>query len=71
MVKWLTENYRGLAQMANIIAEWLKITGMSDQDISQIIKEHLKQMIIQHFDPKKADSIFEEGGSVSYKVYQY
>lgn len=28
-------------------------------------------MIIQHFDPKKADSIFEEGGSVSYKVYQY
>ncbi len=61
MVKWLTENYRGLAQMANMISEWLKISGMEEQDIINIIKDHLKSLIIKNFDPKQADTIFQEG----------
>ena len=29
-----------------------------------MVEEHLKQLITQHFDPKKADLIFTEEGSV-------
>lgn len=30
-----------------------------------MVEDHLKQLITQHFDPKKADLIFTEEGSVN------
>ena len=36
-----------------------------------MVESHLKTLITQHFDPKKADLIFTEEGSVSAYMYVY
>ena len=41
------------------------ITGYRKREIQAVVEDHLKQLITQHFDPKKADLIFTEEGSVS------
>lgn len=56
----LTENYQATAEMINLTAEWLIKTGMEVHDVQQLVEDHLKQMIIKHFDPKKADKIFAD-----------
>ena len=33
-------------------------------DVEQIVEDHLKTLIVQNFDVKKADSIFTEEGGV-------
>lgn len=60
MVDVLAENYNGIAQMVNLFAEWLIMTGMEVNEVQQLVEDHLKQMIIKHFDPKKADRIFSD-----------
>eukprot|EP01103_Thecamoeba_quadrilineata_P017214 TRINITY_DN6009_c0_g1_i1.p1 TRINITY_DN6009_c0_g1~~TRINITY_DN6009_c0_g1_i1.p1 ORF type:complete len:390 (-),score=45.48 TRINITY_DN6009_c0_g1_i1:597-1682(-) len=59
-VQLLSGNYRGYAQMVNLLAEWLKIAGFQEDSISNLIKEHIKGLSLQKFDPRKADTIFEE-----------
>jgi len=56
----LAENYEATAEMINLTAEWLIKTGMEVQEVQQMVEDHLKQMIIKHFDPKKADGIFAD-----------
>lgn len=56
----LAANYQATADMINLTAEWLIGTGMEVIEVQQLVEEHLKQMIIKHFDPKKADKIFTE-----------
>lgn len=36
-----------------------------------MVENHLKEMIIKSFDPKKADTIFTEEGEVSIKLCIY
>lgn len=40
-------------------------TGASINDVQAMVENHLKQMILKTFDPKKADTIFTEEGDVS------
>ena len=40
--------------------------GRRKKEIHTQIEDHLKTVILKHFDPKKADLIFTEEGSVSY-----
>lgn len=47
--------------MANLLSFWLKISGLDEEVVQSTVEKHLKQMVIQHFDPKKADTIFSEG----------
>ena len=54
----LADNYQATAEMINLTAEWLIKTGMEVHEVQQLVEDHLKQMIIKHFDPKKADNIF-------------
>ncbi|RWS31801.1 negative elongation factor C/D-like protein, partial [Leptotrombidium deliense] len=54
VVDLLSQNYYAIAQTANLLAEWLIMT------VQSLVEDHLKQMIIKHFDPKKADSIFAD-----------
>jgi hypothetical protein len=61
MVKLLAGNYRGLAQMSNLISDWLLVSGMDETEVNTLIEDELKQLILQNFDPKKADTIFREG----------
>lgn len=60
MVDVLAENYNATAQMVNLFAEWLIMTGMETNEVQQLVEDHLKQMIIKHFDPQKADRIFSD-----------
>ena len=60
MIDVLSENYNATAQMVNLFAEWLIMTGMEVDEVQQLVEDHLKQMIIKHFDPKKADRIFSD-----------
>lgn len=80
VIEQLSENYTAVAQMANLIAEWLIIGGMLSEcsesdyiefycvpgvkvtDVQAMVENHLKEMILKNFDPKKADTIFTEEG---------
>lgn len=59
-VNVLADNYQATAEMINLTAEWLIKTGMEVHEVQQLVEDHLKQMIIKHFDPKKADKIFAD-----------
>lgn len=62
VIEELSSNYTAVAQMANLIAEWLIIGGVKVQDVQAMVENHLKDMILKTFDPKKADTIFTEVG---------
>lgn len=67
VVELLSDNYTAVAQTVNLLAEWLITTGMPVQDVQNIVENHLKNLIMKHFDPKKADTIFNlEGGAPSW-----
>ena len=38
-------------------------------DVEQMVENHLETLIIKHFDPKKADSIFSAEGEVRVIIY--
>ncbi|XP_074596702.1 negative elongation factor complex member TH1 [Brevipalpus obovatus] len=60
VVSLLSENYHAIAQTVNLLAEWLIMTGMKITEVQSLVEDHLKQMIMKRFDPKKADSIFAD-----------
>ena len=51
--------------MTNLLAEWLITAGVKVTDVQAMVENHLKEMILKTFDPKKADTIFTEEGEVS------
>lgn len=53
--------------MVNLAAEWLILAGVDVIDVQAMVENHLKDMILKNFDPKKADTIFTEEGEVSRK----
>lgn len=67
VVDLLSDNYTAVAQTVNLLAEWLIITGVPVEEVQLIVENHLKNLIMMHFDPKKADTIFNlEGGAPSW-----
>lgn len=40
----------------------LVISGVKVTDVQAMVENHLKEMILKNFDPKKADTIFTEEG---------
>lgn len=61
-VAMLAECYHGVAQLANLLADWLIVAGCSVEEVQEIVEQHLKNLIMKNFDPKKADSIFSGAG---------
>jgi len=57
-VELLAENYHGIAQVANLLADWLIVAGASVEEVQELVEKHLRDLIVKNFDPKKADSIF-------------
>ncbi|ETE63940.1 Negative elongation factor C/D, partial [Ophiophagus hannah] len=55
-------NYTAVAQTVNLLAEWLIQTGAEPIHVQETVENHLKSLLIKHFDPRKADSIFTEEG---------
>lgn len=62
VIEELSQNYTAVAQMANLIAEWLITGGVNVTTVQAMVENHLKEMILKTFDPKKADTIFTEEG---------
>lgn len=62
VIELLSQNYSAVAQMANLLAEWLILGGVRVTDVQAMVENHLKDMILKTFDPKKADTIFTEEG---------
>ncbi|RZB39808.1 negative elongation factor D [Asbolus verrucosus] len=62
VIEELSQNYTAVAQMANLIAEWLITGGVNVTNVQAMVENHLKEMILKTFDPKKADTIFTEEG---------
>ncbi|EAL72928.1 TH1 family protein [Dictyostelium discoideum AX4] len=58
VITFLSESYRGYAQMCNLLCYWLKIAGIPEEQIQTQFSNHLKEIIINKFDPKVADTIF-------------
>lgn len=48
--------------MANLLADWLVVAGVDTNEVQAMVQNHLKDMIVKSFDPKKADTIFTEEG---------
>lgn len=48
--------------MANLLADWLVVAGVDGLEVQAMVENHLKDMIVKSFDPKKADTIFTEEG---------
>lgn len=62
VIELLSHNYKAVAQMANLVAEWLILGGVKVTAVQAMVENHLKEMILKTFDPKKADTIFTEEG---------
>lgn len=58
VIKYLSEGYRGYAQMCNLMGHWLRKIGVGDKEIVDIVAEYVRKMIIENFDAKKTDEIF-------------
>jgi hypothetical protein len=44
--------------------QYLVCAGVDIKIVQEMVENHLKSMIMKHFDPKKADSIFTDEGEV-------
>ena len=67
----LCASFMGLPQMINVLLEWLHTAGYRKREIQSMVEEHVKLLVLRHFDPKKADLIFTEEGSVCVCVCLY
>ncbi|XP_045193962.1 negative elongation factor D-like [Mercenaria mercenaria] len=62
VVELLSDNYHGVAQTVNLLAEWMIQVGVDINEVQEMVESHLKEVIVRTFDPKKADSIFSDEG---------
>ncbi|KAA0712723.1 Negative elongation factor D [Triplophysa tibetana] len=62
VIQLLSENYSAVAQTVNLLAEWLIQMGVEPAQVQERVENHLKSLLIKHFDPHKADSIFTVEG---------
>lgn len=54
VIEQLSMNYNAVAQMANLLAEWLILGGVKVSEVQAMVENHLKDMILKTFDPKKS-----------------
>ena len=47
-----------------IFIKIILFSGAKVAEVEQMVENHLETLIIKHFDPKKADSIFSAEGEV-------
>ena len=43
---------------------WFHVSGVEPAQVQERVENHLKSLLIKHFDPQKADSIFTVEGEV-------
>ncbi|OQR75335.1 negative elongation factor D-like [Tropilaelaps mercedesae] len=55
-VELLIGNYHAVAQTANLLAEWLIMSGMEINEVQSLVESQLENMLVRHFEPSKADA---------------
>ncbi|XP_003739553.2 negative elongation factor D [Galendromus occidentalis] len=60
-VDLLIGNYHAVAQTANLLAEWLIMSGMEINEVQALVESQLKNMLVRHFEPSKADAAIFDG----------
>ncbi|XP_063714271.1 negative elongation factor D-like [Symsagittifera roscoffensis] len=63
-IKELSKSYLSLAQMVNLLADWMVQLGLEPAKIQDLIENHYYNLVIKYFDPKKADKIFNVEGKI-------
>ena len=58
----LAESFEGIGNLARQLVLWLEFCGESTSGIESMVEDHVKDLLEEHFDPKKADTIFSEEG---------
>ena len=58
VIKCLSESYRGFSEMAQLLSWWMHEVGFTKQEVIDLVERYLKSMVMDNFNPKKADSIF-------------
>ena len=58
VIKCLSESYRGFSEMAQLLAWWMNEIGFTKEEVVDLVERYLKSMVVDNFNPKKADSIF-------------
>jgi len=53
------------------IENQLFYSGVAVGEVQSFVENHLKDMVLKTFDPKKADTIFSEEGEVCYFNYNF
>ncbi|KAH9499741.1 hypothetical protein Btru_077709 [Bulinus truncatus] len=64
VVELLSVNFTSIAGMVNVMANWLIHLGVAQNVVTTMVENHMTDMVIKHFDPKKADSIFNSDGNM-------
>jgi len=67
IVQLLSEGYRGQAEMCNLAARWLgSISGNDEgESVRSVAENYLKSLLVERFDPRKADQILLEHSETS------
>lgn len=58
-IRMLSTSYQGYAQMCNLMATWLQMTGVSTRDIQDKNESLMEHLVLQRFNGRKADSIIQ------------
>lgn len=50
LLEHLSDNYRGFAQMVNLLCDWHSLLGDDDKSLEREVRGHLKAVILRDFD---------------------
>lgn len=60
VIQMLEAAYIGYPQMCNLVCHWLKLAGVSDEEIQSIAYEYVKKSVLEKFDVAKTDAMFQQ-----------
>eukprot|EP00958_Prasinococcus_capsulatus_P007734 scaffold707_cov399-Prasinococcus_capsulatus_cf.AAC.35 len=58
-VRLLSDSFKGQAHMAQLCCKWLALLGQGDKTEAS----YARNLVVSHFTPEKADTVFNDGVS--------
>ena len=59
-IQMLADSYRGFAEMASLVGDWLHTAGVPHDDVVATVSRAVGDAVFQAFDPRLADSLFQK-----------
>jgi hypothetical protein len=63
-ISFLSDNYVGYAELCNLVSQWLRHLGSTDDEILKIVEDFFKQLVKDNFTVDKTDDLFRQNLSV-------